>query len=87
MTPERDIWMCAFSLALFPGSPLAPTKNKNGGGEPGTNSHVISRHDDFALLNNLKRHSREDREVVGKYSQLRSLLLQLVYCCVAMLEL
>ena len=33
-------------LASFPGSPLAPTKNKNGGGEPGTDSHVISRHVD-----------------------------------------
>ena len=29
------------TLALFPGSPLAPTKNKNGGGEPGTDSHVM----------------------------------------------
>ena len=24
-------------------------KRKNGGGEPGTNSHVISQHNDFAL--------------------------------------
>ena len=37
------------SLASFSGSPLAPTKNKNGGGEPGFDSHVISRHDAFAL--------------------------------------
>ena len=37
------------NVASFPGSPLAPTKNKNGGREPGTDSHVISRHDDFAL--------------------------------------
>ena len=33
-------------LASFPGSPLTPTKNENGagGGEPGTDSHVMSRH-------------------------------------------
>ena len=37
-------------LALFPGSPLAPTKNKNGGGEPGTDSHVISRHVDVTAI-------------------------------------
>ena len=36
-------------LALFPGSPLAPMKNINGGGDPGIDSHVISRHDAFAL--------------------------------------
>ena len=30
-------------LALFPGSPLAPTKNKKGGREPGIDSHVIPR--------------------------------------------
>ena len=28
-------------LASFPGSPLAPMKNRNGGGEPGIDSHVI----------------------------------------------
>ena len=31
------------TVASFPGSPLAPTKNINGGREPGTDSHVISR--------------------------------------------
>ena len=29
----------------FPGSPLTPAKNKNGGGEPGINLHVILQHD------------------------------------------
>ena len=37
-------------VASFPGSPLAPTKNKNGGGEPGTDSHVISRHVDVTAI-------------------------------------
>ena len=37
-------------IASFPGSPLAPTKNKNGGGELGTDSHVISRHDDVTAI-------------------------------------
>ena len=37
-------------LASFPGSPLAPTKNKNGGGEPGIDSHVISRHIDVTAI-------------------------------------
>ena len=37
-------------LALFPVSPLTPTKNKNGGGEPGTDSHVISRHNDITAI-------------------------------------
>ena len=36
-------------LASFPGSPLAPMKNRKGGGEPGIDSHVISRHNAFAL--------------------------------------
>ena len=45
---------------------------------------MISQHDNFALTIN---NSREDQEVATKYSQLRSLLLQLIYCCVAMLEL
>ena len=45
---------------------------------------MISQHDNFALTIN---NSREDQEVVTKYSQLRSLLLQLICCCVAMLEL
>ena len=41
-------------LAL--GSPLAPTKNKNGGGEPGANAHVILWHDNFFFCtNDLKR--------------------------------
>ena len=37
-------------VASFPGFPLAPTKNKNGGGEPGTNSHLISRHVDVTAI-------------------------------------
>ena len=38
---------------------------------------------------NLKRYSREDRAVAAKYSEVRSLLLQvqLVFCCVDMLKL
>ena len=40
------------NLSLVPchGSPLAPTKNKNGGGEPGIDSHVISRHVDVTAI-------------------------------------
>ena len=34
---------CGVRLASFPGSPLTPTKNINGGGEPGTDSHVAHR--------------------------------------------
>ena len=37
-------------LASFPGSPLASTKNRKGGGEPGTDSHVISRHNDVTAI-------------------------------------
>ena len=70
-------------LASFPDSPLAPLKSKNGGGEPGINLHVILRHNAIVLTNNLKRHSREDREVAAWYYQVRSLLLQLILCCVA----
>ena len=36
-------------LASLPGSPLALTKNKNRGEEPGIDSHVISWHDAIAL--------------------------------------
>ena len=34
-------------IALFPGSPLAPPKNRKGGGEPGTD---ILRHDDVTAI-------------------------------------
>ena len=69
-------------------SPLAPMKNKNGGGEPGIDLHVILRHNAFALtVKSSEHHPHEDREVAAKYSQLRSLLLQLIFCCVAVLEL
>ena len=37
-------------VASFPGSPLAPTKNRKGGGEPGIDSHVIPRHDDITAI-------------------------------------
>ena len=39
-------------IASFPGSPLTLMKNENEGGEPGTNLHVISQHDDFTLTIN-----------------------------------
>ena len=34
-------------------SPLAPPKNRKGRGEPVADSHVILRHDDFALAINI----------------------------------
>ena len=34
-------------VASFPGSLLTSMKNKNGGGEPGIDSHMISRRDDI----------------------------------------
>ena len=37
-------------VASFPGSPLAPTKDRKGGGEPGSNSHVIPQHDDVMTI-------------------------------------
>ena len=37
-------------LALFPGSPLALTKKKNRGGEPGSDSHMISWHNDITAI-------------------------------------
>ena len=37
-------------VASFPGSPLASTKIKNGGVEPGTDSHVILQHDDITVI-------------------------------------
>ena len=43
------MYQASYMLASFPGSPLAPTKNRKGGGEPGIDSHVISQHDAFAL--------------------------------------
>ena len=45
--------VCHGKRASFPGSPLAPTKNKNWGGEPGIDSHVISQHDTFPLETSL----------------------------------
>ena len=39
-----------FCIASFPGSPLAPRKNRKGGGEPGINLHMISRHDDIMAI-------------------------------------
>ena len=39
------------TLASFPGYSLTTTKNKNGRGEPGINSHVIAQHDNVALTN------------------------------------
>ena len=70
-------------LASFPGSPLALMKSKYG--EPGINLHAILRHNAIVLTSNLKRHSREDREVATWYYQVRSLLLQLILCCVPVL--
>ena len=67
------------------GTPLTPTKAKMNG-EPGIDSQVISKHNAFALtikINSLKHHSHEDSKVAARYSQVRSLLLQLV--CVATL--
>ena len=32
----------AYYIASFPGSPLAPTKNKNEGGEPGTHDFALT---------------------------------------------
>ena len=42
-------WCDCVVVASFPGFPLTSTKNRKGRGEPGTDSHVISRHDAFAL--------------------------------------
>ena len=44
------LWQPCYNLASFPGSPLASTKNRQGGGEPGTDSHVISQHDDVTAI-------------------------------------
>ena len=47
---RRRCWMVNLSprkpppLASFPGSPLDPTKNRKGRGEPGIDSHMILRH-------------------------------------------
>ena len=38
------------TLASFPGSPLIPTKNRKGGGEPGIDSHVMPWHDVTAII-------------------------------------
>ena len=43
-------WVAGMDLlASFPGSPLTPTKNKNGGGEPGIDSHLISWHNNVTV--------------------------------------
>lgn len=72
-------------LASFLGSPLAPTKVKNGRGEPGIDSHVISLHDDIALTkaeSSSTWRRQSSREVLSAQE-----LVQLVYCGVAMLDL
>ena len=38
---DRRLSTLLVQLASFPGSPLAPTKNKNGGEEPGIDLHMI----------------------------------------------
>jgi len=51
-------------VASFPGSLLTPMKNKNGGGEPGIDSHMISRHDNItAIIAKVVTHSC--RHVIG----------------------
>ena len=90
----KTIRGCSFTfldlakVKVWGSSSLSPplTKNKKWRGEPVINLHVILRHNGFALTN-LKHHSHEDHEVVTKYSQVSRLLLQLVFCCVAMFEL
>ena len=71
---------CANPLASFPGSPHEKI-NKNRGEEPGINLHVTTQHT-FELWKVTWR-QRSSHEVL----QVRSLLLQLTFCCVAMLEL
>ena len=44
-------------VASFPGSLLTPMKNKNGGGEPGIDLHMISRHDITAIIAKVVTHS------------------------------
>ena len=83
--------LCESCVASLPGSPLALTKNKNGGRAWYRFARdIVARSfcTNYTVLNNLKRHSREDSEVVSvKYSQVSSLLLQLVFHSVAMLDL
>ena len=37
-------------VASFPDSPLAPTKDRKGEGEPGSDSHVILQHDNVTAI-------------------------------------
>ena len=62
-------------LASFPGSPLALMKNKNGGGEPGIDSHVILWHDDVIAII-AKAVAQLCSHVMGWFKQLRYLLLK-----------
>ena len=77
--PRNYLHDCSLQLALFPGSPLAPTKNKNGGGEPGIDSHVISRHVDITAII-AKIVTKLCSHVMGWFEQLRYLLLKKVSC-------
>ena len=45
-----SLLLLANSVASFPGSPLVSTKNRNRGGEPGIDSHVIPWHDDVTAI-------------------------------------
>ena len=47
---KHDYYAHCVCVASFPGSPLVPMKNKNGGGEPGIDSHVISRQNDVTAI-------------------------------------
>ena len=50
MCMQCVVCVCVHALASFPGSPLAPTKNRKGGGEPGIDSHVIPWHDVTSII-------------------------------------
>ena len=45
-----EIWTWDEELVSFPFSSLDLTKNRNGGGGPGIDSHVISQHDDITAI-------------------------------------
>ena len=58
--------ICIRELASFPGSPLCREEIKKDGGEPGTNSHVISRYNDITALDKvvMSSHSHVIRTIL-----------------------
>ena len=75
---EKNI-LSPFSYPRLQALPSPQWKMKNREEEPGINLHMILQHDTFAL-------TIKPQVKTAKYSQVRRLSLQLVFCCVRALK-